>query len=401
MPLRRVPIAEVGAVRTPDSNSRRREESQTEPAISTDNRVEVSHESLAAYDKPVVAVVGPYNAGKTFLLSWLLRNDLLKSHIEPTTSCITVLRHATDRPDFLRPEFNVITLRQETIDILSLRKSDVAKQATYEELPGLTTYLGSEGADVVVVFIQSEILEKAILLDCPGTGLFSERGVVENSNCDPSKGMDEKALVREQALQRRALMECDACVMLSSVTGQCGMFADTNTANVLAEWAAKPARFPLKSPHSNILLVGSQANPREIESVETIVRVLVRQVRSQWECLPKSLRAQIDPDALSRRILCFYALDRLERAQLLISCRGIAKREAPGESEIEIERRGAAYFANMIELRENVSTLRAAIEEMISELSEPVKVRRAKKVKVSYGYSVETDPFAPFRPSKE
>jgi hypothetical protein len=79
---------------------------------------------------------------------------LLKSHIEPTTSCVTVIQHIAERPGYMKPGKNALALRRSAKGILSLREADVACHADYEDLHGLTTYEGEVRFDVVVVFLE-------------------------------------------------------------------------------------------------------------------------------------------------------------------------------------------------------------------------------------------------------
>jgi hypothetical protein len=316
---------------------------------------------VAVIDKPIIAFVGAYSSGKTFLINYLTRTDFLSSQIDPTTAVITVLRHISDRPSTWKSD-TVFALKPGS-DPRTLDPGSIEESGSYEDLTRLTTYAPTEEPssvpyDVVVVFLESEYLSDKIILDCPGVGVLSEL----------SEESDAKANLREMRLQKRAMQCSDGFVVLSAVSGNAGVFGDNNTRNVLVELSCHAQRFPAAAPHANILLVASHADPRkkDLQKQEAVLQKVRHKIFEQCVNLPRKMREKLDPEALSGRVVLFYKLDSNETETRIAEIMKTLKRTNASLSSAEMKRIAEEQFAEDRGDSERFEALDAALQVMIN-----------------------------------
>lgn len=328
-----------------------------------------------AVQKPIIAFMGSFSSGKTFLVQYLLRTNLLKSSIDPETATITVLRHATDRPaDW--PKDKMVFALKDGANPTTLNFDHVAETGNYEDLKRLTTYSGDVNYDAVIVFIESEMLKDCIFLDCPGVGTFAE---AEHEITERIRSK-QKHSIRERELQSTAMQVADGFVVLSHLTGGGGAFSDSNTGQILAELTRHASRFPAVIPHGNLLLVGSQADPRkeglrdESRVLSTVRAALVKQCDS----LPDNMANKLNVQALTNRLVAFYAQDpsEVDEGELLLM--RTLKRYDPLADPEKLRELAVTQYAEDRKNYERTNAFTAAFETMMLQMQMQMETYRKK-----------------------
>ncbi len=320
-------------------------------------------------EKPAICLLGPYSSGKTFILNYLIQDEMFVSKIEPTTAVITVIRHIDDKPATWPPACNVFTLKKNA-DLRSLDYKFVIGDYELDDLPQLTTYPEALKYDSVIVFLDKEILRDCIFYDCPGVGTMSEAIHNDGSKEEFKLTSGQEKTVREHEIQRRAIENADAFIILSAVIGGGGCFSDSNTGNILFNIANNMPRFPTTIPHGNLLFVGSQADPnrKDLRDEESILRVLQNAIQEQVELLPPVERQKFDVVELRKRIVLFYTLDQHEInngiGRLVIQL----KRHMQAASSLDIQREAEAQFAEERATMERTGAFRAALQTTNEQL---------------------------------
>jgi molybdopterin-guanine dinucleotide biosynthesis protein len=352
-----------------------------------DNKAQPSaiYLEVSAIQKPILAFVGSYSSGKTFLVKYLTKTTFLASDIQATTATITVVRHVSDQPKEWKPDHRVFAFRKDT-DPRSLDIKSIADSGTYEDLKRLTTYSGSSHHDVVVVFLDNDQLLDKIIFDCPGVGTMKEA-----SQEGDGPNFEQKIAIRERVLQATAMRSADGFVVLGAVDGATGVFEDNNTAHVLGELASHAQRFPSRAIHDNVLLVASHANPNKdhLSDQAAVIEKVRKNILKQYEHLPTSLRANIDPHALSNRIVLFYQLDEKEVTTKVSSIVRTLKRVKPYASLEEIKHEANAQFAEERSDSERTRTFDAAFTTMVNEMHLRMDDWRLKHAQVRVEASIK------------
>lgn len=334
---------------------------QQELSMDKNSQPPAIYAEIAVIDKPIIAFVGAYSSGKTFLVNYLTGTDFLSSQIDPTTAVITVLRHISDRPSTWKTD-TVFALKSGS-DPRTLDPTSIEESGSYADLKRLTTYAPSSDPssvmyDAVVVFLESDHLSDKIVLDCPGVGTLTESS--EKSNA--------KTTIREMMLQRMAMQCSDGFVVLSAVSGNAGVFGDNNTRNVLVELSSHAQRFPATAPHANILMVASQADPRkkDLQNQEAVLQKVRKKIFEQCANLPKKMRDKLDPEALSGRVVLFYKLDSNESEIRIQEVMRTLKRTNASLSSTEMRKLAEEQFAEDRGDSERFEALDAALRVMIN-----------------------------------
>lgn len=341
-------------------------------------------------EKPAICLLGPYNSGKTFILNYLIQDEMFISKIEPTTAVITVIRHIDDKPATWPSASNVFTLKK-TADLRSLDYKFVTGDYELDDLPRLTTYPEAIKYDSVVVFLDKEVLRDCIFFDCPGVGTMSEAVHNDGSKDEYKLTSGQEKTVREQEIQRRAIENADAYIILSAVIGGSGSFSDSNTGNILFNVANKMPRFPTTIPHGNLLFVGSQADPsrKDLRDEESILRILQNAIQDQVELLPSVERQKFDVVELRKRIVLFYGLDQYEinsgEERLAIQL----KRHMQAASASDIQREAKAQFAEERATMERTKAFNAALQTTNEQLLLGMQKFRAQMTEESLVEGIE------------
>lgn len=126
--------------------------------------------------KPLIAVMGYFDAGKSSLINAIIEQDILPADLGPLTSAPIYLRYIDDRPHYLNETAYVISKD----DTWSL--NDCFNEVRMNEIcflkgdPSLIEKFGArvgeniEEVKAVLVYVESEILKHCILVDLPGMG---------------------------------------------------------------------------------------------------------------------------------------------------------------------------------------------------------------------------------------
>ncbi len=142
---------------------------------------EVRHVLLRA-SKPLVALVGPSDAGKTRLLNTILGVEALRSTWTPTTAAKVYLRHKEDKPDWMETD-DVWVFRAGSKgapwdygrrDDREYCKKLKMGGGTLSVLDDFCNHQSQQHADSAVVFVDAPILKSADFVDLPGFGTENE-----------------------------------------------------------------------------------------------------------------------------------------------------------------------------------------------------------------------------------
>lgn len=318
--------------------------------------------------KPSICLLGAYSSGKTFLLNYLIQDEIFISKIEPTTAVITIIRHRDDKPDSWPTDRDVFTLKK-NVDLRTLNFEHVSGNYMLDDLHHLTTYPEAKQHDAVIVFLDKPILKMCIFYDCPGIGTMGE--AIHNAENEFNLSPDqEKHIIREQELQQLAIKNADAHVILGSVIGQAACFADSNLGNVLYTVASNMSRFPTKIPHGNLLFVGSQADPTatNLRDENELLEKLKKSIQDQVEKLPSAERQKFDIAELKKRIVLFYALDSIQCKQEVESNIKVLKRVMSTASYDEIRQEAKAQFDDDHKDLVRTKAFDAAMQTIIEQL---------------------------------
>lgn len=129
--------------------------------------------------KPVIAIVGMSDAGKSRLINSLLGEDKMPTSWTPTTSVSVHIKHVDDRPAFIKDEVWIFKGDKNGFDIKKLHDETYCEK--WKMAGGSTSILEEYGtrqgdkydieeASAAVVFVESSILQICDIVDLPGFG---------------------------------------------------------------------------------------------------------------------------------------------------------------------------------------------------------------------------------------
>lgn len=294
-------------------------------------------DKATGFDYPCIAFLGAFNSAKTTTINRLLENGPLLTSIKPTTSVITALRSVRDKPKDW-PDAPIQALKPGA-PIRSLNPADIACSYEWKDLAAATTYdAESTPWQVVVVWINSAILDGRCLLDVPGIGTAADQDL--NSMSDAERDAVESKLSREVNAQLQAIAQADGYVILSNM--QAGAFRDESFAYLLSTVAKKGTRFPGAIAHSNLLLVGSNADPtrQDLGNADNLIQLIqdaLAQVYSKN--LDREAKSAIDLDQLKQCACLFYTLDQYQRDQKLKNIIEILRGFQPDLDEVTLQKK--------------------------------------------------------------
>lgn len=166
--------------------------------------------------KPILAIGGAFDSGKTVITNFLIGQNLLVSGYSPTTSVVNLLMHTEERPDHITSEvlfFSKGFLPQMLHDPEKVMEHLIA-QGDVSLMQSMGTHdseiEGSESPYMAIIFLDVDILKRITLMDTPGDFSTDEEDT-------------EKALI--------GLSMADGLIFLSSAqgymgSGELGLFAN-------------------------------------------------------------------------------------------------------------------------------------------------------------------------------
>lgn len=169
--------------------------------------------------KPIIAAMGPSDAGKSTLLNFILRDNLLPAKWQPTTCLVTLLMHKNDKPDFIsgnvaiykakfQPYMIFDEMAQKEFHIESGDSSLLKKYASKNENGDMF----DESAYMAVTFVDSPVLDHIWLLDTPGQ-LIDPEAIRRQTD-----GENSNALFADVDKALSAVRLADGIIFASSTT---------------------------------------------------------------------------------------------------------------------------------------------------------------------------------------
>lgn len=264
--------------------------------------------------KPVVAVLGLSDAGKSRLINSITGMDKLVASWTPTTSITVYLKHIKEKPEWMKEEAWVFRAGQGDATWNFRRYNDLEYCESWkltgggvEVLKEYGTRQGGRGAEAgsAVLYLDSPLLLNCDLVDLPGFGTGSDE--------------DEK-----QAAQ--ASRHCDVILYLSPANGFLrGIDLQFLKSAIMQLAAVNPALVREKtgtalSPLSNLFIVASQAHTVDGGDVEKLHEILDKGCERLYPQIPDEVWlnksgevglpfAEFGPEALRARFFT-YAVER-------------------------------------------------------------------------------------------
>ncbi len=211
--------------------------------------------------KPIIAVIGRPDAGKTTIIIEVTGKEYFPAQYQPTTSVIIHIRHINDKPDWMENNLVLIIKEDDKNDLYTPEKAN-DKDYCEKHLMAcgdytLLTKFGvhskeddrSSEIGAVVVYIDSPILENCDLVDLPG---FDSLGVISS---------DKEVDSRDSEISNRARKFADGYIYLCSATNF--MYGDDivmSQAILKSLPALEKKGINNLTPLGNIFFVASHAN---------------------------------------------------------------------------------------------------------------------------------------------
>jgi hypothetical protein len=315
--------------------------------------------------KPVVALLGKFDVGKSTIANTLLGQQSMPTGYQPATRLVNYLRHATDRPDWLLE------------DVLILDEGfDPARWEDEEHAHGSHHSAGNsdDGAMYALGFIDSPVLHSAVLLDLPGT---------ENDTTDTDRATS------------------------AQVTYDVALFADTCqgflSEGTLLRLGDVVRRLPLlqgQPPLANLIVVATHAHPG-ISDDQLHKEIMGLGVGRAWRQMGDTVLAargeewgrNIERNDLEARVFPFYRETDQRREPLLREMERVlgtvvpeSKRAVFDDSVREAKGRVQADFVAALNFYRSLASPRGAVRTDIERrtLDEPQaqKSRRAMRAEI-------------------
>jgi len=272
--------------------------------------------------KPVIAVAGVFDTGKSTLLNTLMGRDVLPASYQPATRLATYVMHQDHRPSWMRDGETVLIVSDFDWDALyeqdstKLRETAVIAIGNVQTLEEFGTHCGkycdNEAARTALVFDDAPILRTCTFLDLPG--------------------YDESE--RDGKTADRAIGCADALVYASTAHPFMTSSDFQRLAPMLKNLPAFESHDPNFPTMDNVFLVVTQAHrgisDRELFHIADVAAG--RFCRDQGEgmlALAERTGRKIDAEVIRSRIFTFYRELPERNAALFEALRGFCSEHMP------------------------------------------------------------------------
>lgn len=328
--------------------------------------IDVLYDVINLYgSKPLVAFLGPSDAGKSTLINSLTGLDTLLSQWTPTTSATVYLKHIEDRPEWLQE--NVCIFKAESKDkgwnfrkihdrdyceSLKIISGDYKILDTYCNRNSSSIY---KNVDSAVVYLDTPILKACDIVDLPGFGTEELNDTIQS---------------------QRAREHADAVVFLCQSNSFFNKHQDVLfLKDVIRNLAATTnPNIPLLS---NLFIVASQAHIVEDSLPKVLARgkeALSSQMSDEVINQFFNVSKQVFDDALSKRFFS-YSLERsnLRKAfeedllKFLVTTLPANRNAKLDHAVVDFKNRTSSLFANEIKQLEQILADREASKKAYQE----------------------------------
>lgn len=238
--------------------------------------------------KPIIALSGPFDAGKSTLANSLLGRRYLSTDFAPMTAIPALILHQDDRPKWIRETvwimnkaFNPLSWNDEQQSkgcLIERGNYDLIKKYSHD---GNTVMINK--ASMAIVFVDSPILHACSLIDYPG---------FENDDADTEKAK------RLRIVPHVAMYLCPFQGFLRGTDM-------IRVAQILRGLPALEASHKAIPPLFNIYLVASHADPQRI-SPKKIEAALSKHTSRLWTTLSETFiteRARLISRKITKNII--------------------------------------------------------------------------------------------------
>lgn len=225
------------------------------------NRYHLYHKAIqVASSKPIIAFLGPSDAGKSKMINTLTGLDVLLSQWTPTTSATVYLKHKEDKPLWMGSD-EVWVFRSESEENgWDFRRFDDENYCKEHRITGgpidiLTIYANREGqnkhpdVDSAIIYLDSPLLKACDIVDLPGFGTDTHKDTVQ---------------------AQRAREKADAVVFLCQSNGFLNKELDLMFIKDVIQHLPRIDQYTDSPLLSNLFVVASQAHIVGSEGLERI-----------------------------------------------------------------------------------------------------------------------------------
>jgi len=226
--------------------------------------------------KPVVAFLGAYDAGKSTLVNTILGAPALPTGYQPTTRAVTYVRHVNDRPDWLHQP---VLLLSDGFDPSRWREESHCREFEVPTSDGTLDTLrefgvhrrdGAVPLDVAfaLVFLEAPVLHSCTILDLPG---------LDHDATDTARATGSEVYF-------------DVAVFVDTAIGFLNEGTLVRLADTIARLPVLGPEHEVQDPLRNLLILATHAHPG-ITDEQLCDEILLNGVSRTWRHIGDTLLA--------------------------------------------------------------------------------------------------------------